>query len=181
MLSWFTHLFVEKNCICKEKCQIWGMGRCAFCGWCKKNACKYKQVIGISWKKIGCCWKEDNNFLSDPGMPGVRSMGPSLSNSLTEWRFADFTELTLNDEDTNSILTDSANRAIQGNVAMQVTRPGGQLWKHCKGRHLMTKFWTNLPYILKGGARSARTPQTILNFPQKDCLRTRKVSKLHCT
>ena len=33
----------------------------------------------------------------------------------------DFTELTLADEDTNSILTDNANRAIQGNVAMHAT------------------------------------------------------------
>ena len=32
------------------------------------------------------------------------------------------------DEDTNSILTDNANRAFQGNVATQVTQPGGQLW-----------------------------------------------------
>ena len=31
----------------------------------------------------------------------------------------------------------------QCNVAMQVTRPGGQLWKQCKWRHLMTKCWTN--------------------------------------
>ena len=46
-------------------------------------------------------------------------------------------------EDTNSKLTDNANRAIQGNVAAQVTRPGGQLWKQCKWRHLITKFWTN--------------------------------------
>ena len=36
--------------------------------------------------------------------------------------------MTLADEDTNSILTDNANRAIQGNVAMRVTQPGGQLW-----------------------------------------------------
>ena len=35
-------------------------------------------------------------------------------------------------------------------------------------------------YILKGGSRGSRNPQTILNFPQKDCLRTRKVSRLHC-
>ena len=48
--------------------------------------------------------------------------------------------MTLADEDTNSILTDDANRAIQGNVAMQVTRPDGQLWKQCKWHHLMTKF-----------------------------------------
>ena len=38
------------------------------------------------------------------------------------------TDMILADEDTNSILTDNANRAIQGNVAMHVTLPGGQLW-----------------------------------------------------
>ena len=37
-------------------------------------------------------------------------------------------DLTLAFEDTNSILTDNANRAFQGNVAMQMTQPGGQLW-----------------------------------------------------
>ena len=58
-----------------------------------------------------------------PGIPGVRSMCPSLSNST-------FVKLhwTLADEDTNSILTDNANRAIQGNVAMQITQSGCQLW-----------------------------------------------------
>ena len=45
-------------------------------------------------------------FLSDPGIPGVRSMGPSVSNKLTHRGFADFTELTLADEDTNSILSE---------------------------------------------------------------------------
>ena len=35
--------------------------------------------------------------------------------------------MTLADEDTNSILSDNAKRAIQGNVAMQVTQPGGHL------------------------------------------------------
>ena len=38
--------------------------------------------------------------------------------------FADLADATLADEDTNSILSDNANRAIQGNVAMQVTQPG---------------------------------------------------------
>ena len=41
-------------------------------------------------------------------------------------RCVDLTDVTLADEDTNSILTDDANRAIQGNVAMQVTQLGGQ-------------------------------------------------------
>ena len=36
--------------------------------------------------------------------------------------------MTLADEDTNSILTDIANRAFQVNVAVRVTQPGGQLW-----------------------------------------------------
>ena len=41
-----------------------------------------------------------NRFLSDPVKPGVR----------------DLTDVTLDDEDINSILTDNAERAIQGNV-----------------------------------------------------------------
>ena len=48
--------------------------------------------------------------------------------SLTDWLSylcADLTDVTLADEDTNSILTDNANRAIQGNVAMQVVPSGG--------------------------------------------------------
>ena len=39
--------------------------------------------------------------------------------SITKRPFADLTDVTLADEDTNSIPTDNANRAIQGNVAMQ--------------------------------------------------------------
>ena len=47
--------------------------------------------------------------------------------SVSPTPFADLTDVTQADEDTNSILTDNANRAIQGKVAMQVTQPGGQL------------------------------------------------------
>ena len=36
--------------------------------------------------------------------------------SVTNWCFVDLTDVTLADEVTNSILTDNANRAIQGNV-----------------------------------------------------------------
>ena len=39
--------------------------------------------------------------------------------------FADLTDVTLADDDTNPILTDIPNKAIQGNVAMQVTQFGG--------------------------------------------------------
>ena len=57
----------------------------------------------------------------------------------TERRCADLTDVTLADEDTNSILTDNANREIQGNVAMQVIQPGDQ----CKLCYLVTQFATN--------------------------------------
>ena len=43
---------------------------------------------------------------------------------------ADLNDVTLADEETNSILTDNANMAFQGNVAMRVTQPGSQLWNH---------------------------------------------------
>ena len=49
--------------------------------------------------------------------------------SVTNRPFADLTDVTLADEDTNQILTDNANRAIQGNVAMQVTQPGRKICK----------------------------------------------------
>ena len=60
--------------------------------------------------------------------------------SLSERRLADLTDVTLADEDTDSILTDNANGAFQGNVAMKVTQSGGQLWNQCKRRHPLTKF-----------------------------------------
>ena len=40
--------------------------------------------------------------------------------------FADLTDVTLADEDSNSRLTDDINKAILGNVAMEVTPSGGQ-------------------------------------------------------
>ena len=39
---------------------------------------------------------------------------------------ADLTDVTLADDDSNSIPTDDLNRAILGNVAMQVAPSGGQ-------------------------------------------------------
>ena len=43
--------------------------------------------------------------------------------SLSMRGFANLTDVTLADGDTKSILTDNADRAIQGNVAMHVTHP----------------------------------------------------------
>ena len=59
------------------------------------------------------------DFLSDPGVPGVRSMGPDVTNSVQDY-FADLTDMTLADEDSNSIQTNGVNKAILGNVATQV-------------------------------------------------------------
>ena len=46
-------------------------------------------------------------------------MGPDLTHSLTPRGFADLTDVTLADEDINSIPTNDVNRAILGIVAMQ--------------------------------------------------------------
>ena len=50
--------------------------------------------------------------------------------SVTDSCYADLTDLSLADEDTNSKLTDNAKRAIQGNEAMQVmlTYASGAIW-----------------------------------------------------
>ena len=53
-------------------------------------------------------------------------MGPDVRLSVTARLFTDLTDVTLADEDNNSIPTDDVKRAIIGNVAMQVAPPGGQ-------------------------------------------------------
>ena len=76
--------------------------------------------------------------------------------SQTLTTFADLTDVTLADEDTNSILTDNANRAFQGNVmnASGATwwpkfstdsggTTSGQNCNWCKERHLVAKFVIN--------------------------------------
>ena len=52
--------------------------------------------------------------------------------------FADLTDVTLVDEDTNSIPTNNTNRKIQDNVEMPVTKPGDQFENICK--------WSNGQY-----------------------------------
>ena len=65
-------------------------------------------------------------FWSCSGKPGARSLGLYVTLSLREREMFNFTDVPLADEDTNAILT--ANRAIQANVAMQITVSGCQLW-----------------------------------------------------
>ena len=52
-------------------------------------------------------------ILPDPGVSGVRSMGPGVS-IYVRHLFENFTDVTLADVDTNSILANDANRAIWG-------------------------------------------------------------------
>ena len=54
-------------------------------------------------------------------------MGPDVTPSIHTRLFADLTDVTLADEDRNSIPTDDVNKAIPGNVVMQVAPSGGQL------------------------------------------------------
>ena len=68
-------------------------------------------------------------------------MGPDVCLYIKVREFLNLNDVTLADQATNSIPTDNANMAIQGNnVAMQVSQPGGQLWNQSKWHHLMTKF-----------------------------------------
>ena len=69
--------------------------------------------------------------------------------------------MTLADEDINSMLTDNANRAIQGNVAMRVTQPSGQLWNQAmQVMSLMTQFRIYLQQI-----RNALVPWLYIWWP----------------
>ena len=71
------------------------------------------------------CFTQNILFLSDPGKPGVRSLGPEVTDSLRDvW--LDLTDVTLADEDTKSKLTDNAKRAIQGNEGIQAMQSGDQ-------------------------------------------------------
>ena len=69
-------------------------------------------------------WKVNSNFLSDPGIPGPIYGSKYLK--LSKRPFWNLTDVTLADEDTNSIQTADVNRAIIGNVAMQVAPSGVQ-------------------------------------------------------
>ena len=53
-------------------------------------------------------------------------MGPDVSPSVHPGAFADLTDVTLADEDSNSTPADDVNSAILGNVAMHVAPSGDQ-------------------------------------------------------
>ena len=71
---------------------------------------------------------------------GPRYIYPSVSKTNKQTLpLVNLTDVNLADEDTNSILTDNANRAIQDSMM----QPGGQICNICKCRHLMANFGTN--------------------------------------
>ena len=76
------------------------------------------QLLSTFWQLYEY-FGNSHQFLSDPGLL-VRSMCLVLWKWVSKTPFWNLTDVTLADEDTNSILTDKVNRAIQGNVAMQV-------------------------------------------------------------
>ena len=100
--------------------------------------------------KTGNFW---GDFLSDPRFTyGYGCQSVSLK------CFVDLTDVTLADEDTNYILTDNANWAIQGNVAMQVVvaqfaidASSSTWWPKFMRCHLVAKLstckWPNLEPI----------------------------------
>ena len=94
---------------------------CQVCLFCLKQS-MFRLIMRKSHILLGFCFYRTQVSL-------VRSMCPVVSH----WRFWNLTDVTLADEDTKSILTDNANRTIQGNVAMHVTHPV----------NLVVKFWTN--------------------------------------
>ena len=65
-----------------------------------------------------------SHFFIGPRSPGPIYVSGCLK--LTYTPSVNLTDVTLADKETNLILTDKVNRVIQGNVAMQVTQPGGQ-------------------------------------------------------
>ena len=77
--------------------------------------------------------------------------------------------MTLADEDTNSIQTDDANKAIQGNVAMQVAPPGGQICNWCKKPYLLVKFAT---YVSGATTREKKNQKSAKKYQkEKHCQR----------
>ena len=70
-------------------------------------------------------------------------MGADVTNSVRTTCLWNLIDVTLTDEDTNSMQTDDANKAIQSNVAMQVAPPGGKICNWCKQGHPMAEFATD--------------------------------------
>ena len=71
--------------------------------------------ISIYWLSV---FFADISFLSNYQTQVYLGSDPWSESLKLQHLCADLTDVTLTDEDTNPILTDNANRAIQGNVAM---------------------------------------------------------------
>ena len=93
-------------------------------------------------RKISWQFLQSRQFLSDPGIPGVRSMGPSVSNKLTkppsDTSYTSYTRLY-----TEKVTVSTLENSSWWSQLMQVVPSGGQICNQCKWRHLVAKFGTN--------------------------------------
>ena len=137
-IKWLSNgLYSLKNChkqfgqAFRPHPPFWAMPKftCFFLGGFGSSLSKIREWFIFTEELPQTIWARVSTPIYRTQVSLVRSMGPSLSHWLRDV-CADLTDVTLADEDTNSILTDNANRPIQGNVAMQ--------W--C---NLVANFWTN--------------------------------------
>ena len=104
------------------------------------------------WKAAARSEREQNHNLSSPVGSNRHISSPKNNNILSQTNGTNCWCLS-----GPGILTDNANRAFQGNVAMKVTQPCGQLWNHCKWHYMMAKFRTKwrFSWLLKFGTSAS--------------------------
>ena len=137
--------------------EISGVGSCALCMFWYLSLSSDNGEGGCeTWK---CCTsifgKTVPTFFSvftGPRCPWDLVCGSSLNQAVCDWerflRLNWYHYVTLVDEDINSILADQINRAISGNLEMQVAPPDDQIWIWCKWHHLEASFCMLCKWLL---------------------------------
>ena len=96
---------------------------------CTCSCCGTRLIGAYKRQKVGVLTEETlilNFYRTQVSLGSDLWVLISLTHSLTTRLCADLTDVTLADEESNPIPTNDVNRAILGNVAMQVAPPGGQ-------------------------------------------------------
>ena len=139
----FCRKFVQRVILTRPVTQPWDECHSS------SAADKVQSFLSISWTFHTACFGRAVSFNGGNPNIGWQSQGSKFypaprivsilpSHFMCTWGsicgswchtipIADLTDVTLADEDTNSILTDVANRTIPGNMAMQVAPPAGQI------------------------------------------------------
>ena len=82
----------------------------------------------LLWDKRRNCWETSPKRVVPHAFP-LLTLSPFITSTHPQSLFnGDLFDMTLVDEDTNSIPTNNTNRAIQDNVAMPVINPSGAIW-----------------------------------------------------